>query len=452
MIIKDLKQVFLIGIGGIGMSALARYFNHFGVQVAGYDKTETALTRQLIKEGISVYYDDAVEHVSFAFKWPPEAYLVIYTPAVPKDFALVSFFEALGCRLYKRSEILGMISTEHYTIAVAGTHGKTTTSSMIAHLLTNSGYGCSAFLGGIAANYNSNVLFSASETLVVEADEFDRSFLTLRPEIAIVTSTDADHLDIYGDAEHVVESFNLFVNLVPTTGIRIIKKGLALPSDISYTATTVADAYAANIRVTKGLFYFDYHAKDKIIEDIQLGIAGRHNVENAVAAITAVNQLGLTAESIKEALSSFRGVKRRFEYVVNNEYGVYIDDYAHHPVELKACLTTVRELFREEEITCIFQPHLFTRTRDFADEFAEALALADVLILTDIYPAREEPIAGVDAEWLLNKVDLKRKFKLSSEEILAYVRRERPKVLLTVGAGNIDLLVEPIKEVLEDVS
>jgi len=451
MMIADLKQVFFIGIGGIGMSALARYFHHLNIPVTGYDKTETALTRQLIREGIPVFYDDSVENVSFAFTRPVSEYVVIYTPAVPTDLALLIFFNKLGARIYKRSEMLGLISWSYDTLAVAGTHGKTTTSTMIAHILTSSGYGCSAFLGGIATNYNSNVLYSSGHTLVVEADEFDRSFLTLHPDIAIVTSTDADHLDIYEDADGVVESFRLFIAQVPPSGTRIIKQGLDLSGDIYYSITGEATTYATDIRIENSTFYFDYHHGDEVISRIELGIPGRHNVENAVAAITAVRQLGVEIEPIKQALASFRGVKRRFEYIVNRPDCVYIDDYAHHPTELTACLKAVRELFKDEEITCVFQPHLFSRTRDFADDFAAALALADVLLLMDIYPAREEPISGINADWLLEKVAIPQKWKRSPQEILEYIKTEKPRVLLTMGAGNIDLLVEPIKEVLNHV-
>lgn len=451
MDITGVKQVFLIGIGGIGMSALARYFNHLGALVYGYDKTETTLTRQLVGEGIAVFYDDHTDKIASGFRQRSNENLVIYTPAVPKDLRILTFFQELGYRLYKRSEVLGIISKEQYTIAVAGTHGKTTTSTLIAHALEYSGRGCSAFLGGISVNYERNVLFSDNHILVVEADEFDRSFLTLHPNIAIVTSTDADHLDIYGDVGHVLESFVLFVNQVTKSGTKIIKKGLNLPADISYSAAEKADAYAQNIRIENKAFYFDYVTERDLIKDIKLGIAGRHNVENAVAAITVLRLLSLTDQQIKEAMASFKGVKRRFEYVVNREDCVYIDDYAHHPEELKACLKTVRELFPKEEITCVFQPHLFTRTRDFVHEFAEALGLADVLILLDIYPARELALEGVTSDWLLEKVNLERKIKLSDREAIKYIKGERPRVLLTVGAGDIDLLVKPIKEVLEDV-
>lgn len=449
--LTTIKQVFLIGIGGIGMSALGRYFYHRGVHVYGYDKTETFLTRQLASEGITIFYKDDVKQVAPQFVEDPSNSLVIYTPAVPKDLGLVNFFQDLGYRLYKRSEILGKISEAHFTIAVAGTHGKTTTSSMIAHILTSSNRPCSAFLGGIAANYNTNLLLADSDLLVVEADEFDRSFLTLHPNIAIVTATDADHLDIYGDANHVLESFHLFVGQVTKDGQRIVKEGLQLPADIRYGLEKSTGAYATNIEIKNEAFYFDYKGYKQSILAIKLGIAGKHNIENAVAAITVAKLLNIDDDLIKSALASFKGVKRRFEYIVNREDVVYVDDYAHHPEELRACLSAMKELYGKKEITCIFQPHLFTRTRDFIDEFAEVLSLADVLILMDIYPAREQPIVGVDADWLLSKVHLKNKYKLSASEVLTYIDKERPAVLLTVGAGDIDLLVNPIKEVLNNV-
>lgn len=449
--IGNTKQVFLVGIGGIGMSALARYFKHLGLLVYGYDRTESSLTKSLVREGIEVFYDDHVDLVPDAFRKRDDDNLVIFTPAIPWDSTVLQFFHEVGYRLYKRSEVLGLISKGQFTIAVAGTHGKTTTSSLIAHILTDSGYGCSAFLGGIVANYNNNMLFASNNTLVVEADEFDRSFLTLHPDIAIVTSVDADHLDIYGDANHVRESFSLFVDQVALNGRRIIKKGLSLPTDISYSINEEADARAFNIRVQDGVFYFDYIGDDCFISDIALGIAGEHNVENAVAAIAVAKCLGISDYNIAKALADFKGVKRRFEFIVRNDEHVYIDDYAHHPVELKACIDAVRRLFPDEHITCVFQPHLFTRTRDFADDFAEVLALTDTLLLMDIYPARELPIDGIDADWLLSKVNMLSKLKLNEAGVLAYVRKEMPKVLVTVGAGNIDLLVEPLKNILTHV-
>ncbi|QNL50117.1 UDP-N-acetylmuramate--L-alanine ligase [Olivibacter sp. SDN3] len=446
--IVNTKQVFLVGIGGIGMSALARYFKHLGLLVYGYDKVETSLTKSLISEGIEVFYEDHVDLLPDSFREFDDHNMVVFTPAIPKDSSILQFLQKVGYRLHKRSEVLGLISRDRFTIAVAGTHGKTTTSSLIAHILTDSGYGCSAFLGGIAANYNSNTLFAPNNTLVVEADEFDRSFLTLHPNIAVVTSVDADHLDVYGDADHVRESFLLFVGQVTTEGKRIIKKGLSLPSDIKYSIDEEADVRGLNIRVQDGVFYFDYLSDNCIIRDVALGMAGAHNVENAVAAIAVAKCMDIADDLITNALANFKGVKRRFEFIVRNSECVYIDDYAHHPVELKACLSAVRHLFPDDHITCIFQPHLFTRTRDFVDDFAEALSLADTLLLMEIYPAREEPIAGIDADWLLSKVTITSKLKLNAEEVLTYVREERPKVIITVGAGNIDLLVDPLKAIL----
>jgi len=449
--IANIKQVFLIGIGGIGMSALARYFKHQGLLVFGYDKTKTGLTEQLEQEGIAVFYADNPDLLPEVFKSHHSDALVIYTPAVPQHLQIVRVVKAAGYRLYKRSEVLGMISKQHFTIAVAGTHGKTTTSSMIAHILTHSGYGCSAFLGGIAVNYNSNVLFGDNQVVVVEADEFDRSFLTLHPNIAVVTSMDPDHLDIYGDLRHLIESFALFIAQVAADGKRIIRKGLDLPTDISYGVETIADAHGDNVQVLDGVFQFDYHFGDQVVSQIKLGAAGKHNVENAIAAITVAKLLRIDDGAIKTALATYKGVKRRFEFIVKKEDQVYIDDYAHHPEELKACLSAVRALYPHEQITCIFQPHLFSRTRDFAAGFAEVLAMADTLILMDIYPAREEPIAGVTSQWLLDQVRLKDKCLLDAEGILRYVKERRPKVLLTVGAGDIDLMVKPLKEVLTDV-
>ncbi|WP_028295545.1 UDP-N-acetylmuramate--L-alanine ligase [Olivibacter sitiensis] len=446
--LDDIKEVFLIGIGGIGMSALARYFQHLGCGVYGYDKTKTTLTSQLEKEGISVFYQDDIERIPAPFQLYSEQHLVVYTPAVPKDLNLIACLKGVGYVLHKRSEVLGIISAHRYTIAVAGTHGKTTTSSMIAHILTYSGVGCSAFLGGITANYGTNVLFSDNDLVVVEADEFDRSFLTLHPDIAIVTSTDADHLDIYGDASHVKESFRLFIKQVASNGLRIIKKGLDLPADIHYSASEQADAYASNICIENGDYYFDYIGNTEKIERIQLGVPGIHNVENAVAAITAVKHLVEDVGLLKAALTSFRGVKRRFEYIVKSESHVYIDDYAHHPEELKACLAAVKSLYPNERLVFVFQPHLYSRTRDFLDDFAKVLSQVDVLLLMDIYPARELPIRGVSSVVLLNKVQCAEKYLVSPEQAVEYVARHRPSLVVTAGAGDIDLLVEPIKEAL----
>lgn len=448
MNIDHIKRVYLLGIGGIGMSGLARYFRRLGCEVAGYDRTETALTKTLEREGIRVSYQDDWLEVSTVFQEAGAETLIVYTPAIPKTLGLKAYFQDGGHRLYKRSEVLGIISQSRFTIAIAGTHGKTTTSTMVAHVLKHSGYDCSAFLGGISTNYQSNVLFGENNVVVVEADEYDRSFLTLHPNIAVVTSADADHLDIYGDAEEMHRTFQEFLDRVVSDGVRIVKDGLPFESAISYSGNTVTDAYAENVRVEAGEFIFDYRSEGLNIPNIRLGIPGIHNVENAVATVTVAKLLGVSAEKIAAALADFQGVKRRFEYVIRTESTVFIDDYAHHPEELKAFFASVRQLFPDKKLTAIFQPHLFTRTRDFAEDFAEALALVDDLLLMEIYPAREEPIEGVDSKWLSGLIALEAKRVLSPEQILETVRREQPELLVTVGAGSIDRLVEPLKNIL----
>ncbi len=448
MNIDHIKSVYLIGIGGIGMSGLARYFKNQGHFVEGYDRTETELTKQLVKEGIGIIYDDNISLIPEEVREVHRETLIIYTPAIPRDSQILNFFIKQGHVLHKRAEVLGLLSQSKYTIAVAGTHGKTTTSCLIAHILTDSGFHCSAFLGGIASNYNTNMLISNSNLLVVEADEYDRSFLTLHPDIAIVTSTDADHLDIYDDREQLIDSFKLFINQVTEKGVRIIRKGLTLSTDIAYAQGEFADAYSSKSRIENGEFYFDYHHGDIVIPDIHLGIPGNHNIENAVAAITAVRILGVNTEQIKKSLSNFQGVKRRFEYIVKNEDNIYIDDYAHHPAELKAFFTAVKSLYPNKKLSAVFQPHLFTRTRDFVEDFAYSLSLVDELILMPIYPAREMPLEGVTSEWLLEKVEIDNKKILNEDEILLYAKNEKPELIVTVGAGNIDRLVHPLKEIL----
>lgn len=451
MNIDDIRQVYLIGIGGIGMSALARYFRHLGCLVGGYDKTETTLTRQLVAEGISVIYVDDFTLVDDSFKVADDHTLIIYTPAVPSELHIIDQFQQLGQTLFKRSQVLGLISQNRFAIAVAGTHGKTTTSTLIAHILTDSGYGCSAFLGGISTNYSSNVLFSDSEVIVVEADEYDRSFLTLYPDIAVVTSADADHLDIYGDKNHLQESFALFLDQLHPDGTSIVKAGLPFDGNIRYAAGVPADAYADRIRVKKGEFFFDYIWKGGKITGVRLGVPGKHNVENAVAAIAVAQQLNVAEAQIVKALATFSGVKRRFEYIVKTDKAIYIDDYAHHPEELKAFLSAVRQLYPKKELTVVFQPHLYSRTRDFADGFAEVLSHVDTLLLMNIYPARELPIKGIDSRMLLEKITITDKHIATPDRVKEYVRIHKPELLVTVGAGDIDLLVEPLKMILEDV-
>lgn len=433
------------------MSGLARYFQHRGCLVAGYDKTSTALTTALEQENIEIAYHDEIDYIPFDFNEPEDGTLVIYTPAVPANSLILNFFQDKNFSLKKRSEVLGIISKGMFTIAVAGTHGKTTTSSMIAHLLRASGNDCSAFLGGIATNYQTNVLFGSNEMVVVEADEYDRSFLTLHPDIAVITSMDADHLDIYGDKNSMVKAFQQFTSQLKADGKLIHKKGLPLANGFTYATNEEADAIAENIRIENGNYYFDFRNPEIQIKNIQLGIAGIHNVENAVAATQAALVVGVDPEEIKEALKSFLGIKRRFEYIINTDKTIYIDDYAHHPEELHACITSVKELYPDKKLTVIFQPHLFTRTRDFADEFAEVLSKIDHLLLLDIYPARELPIEGVNAEMLLERmkaaIDAK---KYTVKEALYYVQQQKPELLLTVGAGDIDKMVGPLKTALQD--
>lgn len=448
MELENIKRVYLIGIGGIGMSGLARYFKKRGCVVCGYDKTITPLTSALRNEGISVVYQDEEDNLKVSFLENDPETLIIYTPAIPKDSKILNYFRSGGFTLKKRSEVLGIISKGMYTIAVAGTHGKTTTSSIIAHVLKDSGYDCSAFLGGIATNYDSNVLFGDNNTMVVEADEFDRSFLTLYPDVAIVTSMDADHLDIYGDRSHLVESFRQFVSQIKEGGRLIFKKGLDLSGGKTYSANVLADIQAVNVKVQDGSFYFDFKNENIVIENIQLGLPGLHNIENAVAAVEVALHLGINPEKIKKALASFLGVKRRFEYILKDQKHIYIDDYAHHPEELRACIQAVKTLYSGKKLTTIFQPHLFTRTRDFAEGFSEVLSMTDELIMLDIYPARELPIEGVSSAMILDKVSIEAKQILSKEQTLDYIRAQKPELLLTVGAGDIDTLIVPLKEIL----
>ena len=450
MELENIKRVYLIGIGGIGMSGLARYFKKRGCVVCGYDKTITPLTSAMRNEGISVVYQDEEDNLKISFLENDPETLVIYTPAIPKDSKILNFFKSGGFSLKKRSEVLGIISKGMYTIAVAGTHGKTTTSSIIAHVLKDSGYDCSAFLGGIATNYDSNVLFGENNTMVVEADEFDRSFLTLYPDIAIVTSMDADHLDIYGDHSHLVESFRQFVSQIKEGGRLIYKKGLDLHGGKTYSANVLADIQAVNVKIKDGSFYFDFKSADMVIENIQFGLPGLHNIENAIAAIEVALHLGIEPDKIKNALASFRGVKRRFEFILKEPKHIYIDDYAHHPEELRACILAVKTLYPDKKLTTIFQPHLFTRTRDFAEGFSEVLSMTDQLIMLDIYPARELPIEGVSSTMILDKVSINAKQILSKEQTLDYIRAKKPELLLTVGAGDIDTLIVSLKEILRN--
>lgn len=467
MTFENIKYVYFLGIGGIGMSALARYFNAMGKSVSGYDKTQTSLTDELVAEGISVHFDDSVDRVPSEVKNQKEGTLVVWTPAIPKDHSELKYFQKNDFVLKKRSEVLGMITEQTFTIAVAGTHGKTSTSSLIAHILRSSEVDCTAFLGGITQNYGTNLLLSEKlknlkkkskikPITVVEADEYDRSFLTLHPDIAVITSVDADHLDIYGDQKQMHDSYSQFAGQVKEGGVLIIKKGVdkvlvfekSGKKLLTYSLHQSSDYYARKIAIKKGEYLFDVVTPEQAIRGMQMAVPGKHNVENAVAAVAVAQQMNVFSGNIKNALATFKGVKRRFEYHVRTEKLVYIDDYAHHPEELRACISAVKEMYPSKRITGVFQPHLFTRTRDFANEFARSLELLDELILLDIYPAREKPIEGVTSEMLLEKVRTKNKKLVSKKELVKEIRDRGIEVLVTLGAGDIDSLIEPIKNEL----
>ncbi len=459
MDLNNIKTAYFLGIGGIGMSAIARYFNHLGIKVMGYDKTPTKLTDELISEGIDIHFEDLGEKIS-NFEFRISNLLVVLTPAIPANHQEWAWFKSNGFNILKRSQVLGLISQNHTTIGVAGTHGKTTTSTLIAHILKQSTVDCSAFLGGISTNYNTNLLLANNDSItnqqfvVIEADEFDRSFLTLHPTIAIITSTDADHLDIYGEHNELKKSFLDYSNKLVNEGTLIIKKELDLINDLSvnfltYSIQSEADVYAKNIEIIKGEYIFDLVFKGIEIKQLQLGIPGLHNVENAVAASAACLLSGVTELELKNALLGFKGVKRRFEYVIKNDNQIYIDDYAHHPEELRAIISSVKNMFPQNEIVVAFQPHLFSRTRDFVDGFAESLSLANEVYLLAIYPARELPIEGITSKIIFDKITCT-KHLVSNQELLNSLKTNKPKVFLTLGAGDIDLLIKPIKEILEN--
>lgn len=443
-------NIYFIGIGGIGMSAIARYYHYKGLKVSGYDKTPSELTAALESEGIEVHYED---NIGFIPK-DVEHTLVVYTPAIPADMGELVYVQEHGYRVIKRSRTLGEIAQGQKCLAVAGTHGKTTTSTLLAHIFKDSGEGCSAFLGGISKNYDTNLLVSRNPVIVAEADEFDRSFLQLFPEIAVITSMDADHLDIYSDISNMHDAFKAFASQV--SGTVIAKYGLPIEQKdtkaqiLRYAYDNAgADFYASGIKVDEcGYFTFDLNWPGGTVKDCRVGIPGWINVENAVAASAIALTYGLDPEKVKKALSSFQGVKRRFDIHLNTPGCAYIDDYAHHPKEISAAISSMRDIFPGRRLTAIFQPHLYTRTRDFADEFAEALSGVDKLILLDIYPAREEPIPGVTSEIIFEKVTAPEKVIMKKEELMEYIQNEPVDTLITFGAGNIDRFIRPITEML----
>jgi UDP-N-acetylmuramate--alanine ligase len=461
MKLLDYKLIYFLGIGGIGMSALARYFNHYGIKVAGYDKTPTALTTELQNEGIEVHFDENVEYLEHLLaEYKKDEVLIVFTPAVPREHAEYVYLQKNSYAISKRAEVLGKITKQFKTIAIAGTHGKTTTSSLVAHILKVAGFDTYAFLGGITKNYNTNLLLGSkipneNTYVVVEADEYDRSFLTLYPYIGVVTSVDADHLDIYGDVKYMHESYTMFANQVNAAGHLIVKKNVDNTLSLSakrftYAVNLEADFCAKNIEIHEADFYFDVDSSLSYISGAVLGIPGTHNVENATAAVAVAQLLKIDNSVIKKALQSFGGVKRRFDYHVKTQKLVYIDDYAHHPEELKAAIGAAKALYPDKKITGIFQPHLFTRTRDFADGFAESLDMLDECLLLDIYPAREKPIEGITSTMLLSKMKSQNKRLLQKKEVLDYLKTHDTQVLMTLGAGDIDTLVEPIADLVKN--
>ena len=459
--IDKINEVYFIGIGGIGMSAIARFFKEGGVKVSGYDKMPTVLTRELESSGIVVNYTENVELI------PKKADLVVYTPAIPAANKELIFYKENGYKVIKRSDVLQIISESSFNICIAGTHGKTTITTMVAHLLRDSGFGCNAFLGGIAVNYGTNFWSSEQNVCVIEADEYDRSFLKLSPDIAIITAMDADHLDIYGTAEAMEQAFINFSKRVRPGGLMMLnfnlkrRKELIADQVITYSLQNEsADVYAANIRMKNGSYVFDVILSEKNpLENVKLNMGGMHNVENAVAAIAVASSLGIENEKIKLAIKAFRGVKRRFEYIIKNDRIVFIDDYAHHPEELRALINGAKSLFSQKKCTVIFQPHLYSRTRDLADGFADVLDLADKVILLPIYPARELPIEGVNSGMILDRMQKDSKTTLTKSELIDWVKnefvktanREFGEIIITAGAGDIDMLVTLIGNELKEI-
>lgn len=450
MNLKEIKNIFFIGIGGIGMSALVRYFLQQGASVSGYDKTASPLTKALQREGACITFENDAEQADKA------AQVAVYTPAIPADNQLLQFYQNNNYRLLKRSDMLQQVLASFETIAIAGTHGKTTISAMTAYLLREAGAGCNAFLGGIAANYGTNYWHSDEGVAVVEADEYDRSFLKLSPAIAVLSAMDPDHLDIYGTAEEMENSFLAFTHKIKPGGTLLYKHGLHRRSEMggdhkfSYSLQhPAADVHARNIRQEKGGYHYEVSGPGWLLTGLYLPIGGMHNVENSVVAIAIAKMLGATDEAIREALKQFKGVQRRFEYVVKNERAVYIDDYAHHPAELAALISSAKRLFPDRKCVVAFQPHLYSRTRDLAEGFAESLDLADEILLLDIYPAREVPLPGITAQTIAEQMKNPVHTILSKQGVLDYVTAAKPKLFITAGAGDIDRLVPAIKQIME---
>jgi len=459
-----ISRVYFIGVGGIGMSAIARYFLSKGVIVSGYDKTPTALSIELEKEGVSIHYEDNIELLD------KNAGLVVYTPAIPKDHKEFNYYKDHNYDLEKRSDVLQQITKSSFNICIAGTHGKTTISTMVAHILRDSGFGCNAFLGGISVNYDTNFWSSENNVCVIEADEYDRSFLKLSPDIAVISAMDADHLDIYGNVDNLRDAFVEFANQLGANKLLLTKFGLPkkeFTADKHYRYSLQndsADVYASSIKMNNGGYEFDIITKDWMLDNVKLNMGGMHNVENMVAAIFIAHYLNIDNEKIRSAAATFKGVKRRFEYIISlaeaekaKNNVVFIDDYAHHPEELSALIKSAKSLFSDRKCTVIFQPHLFSRTKDFAKDFAESLDMANEVLLLPIYPARELPMEGVSSELILKKMDNKNASVVTKEKLIEYIGGNYLKtvnesfdgqLLITAGAGNIDQLVQPIKKIL----
>lgn len=447
MNINQIHNVYFIGIGGIGMSALARYFKTLGKNVSGYDKTPTTLTDELIESGIDIHFEDSIDLIPAYYYI--ENTLVVITPAVPKTHSEWNYFLEREFKIKKRAEVLGIITKDTFCFAVAGTHGKTTTSSILGHVLYQSGADVTSFLGGIVENYNSNLIGNGKTVTVVEADEFDRSFLHLHPNIACITSMDADHLDIYGDSASIEASFVEFADKIEDKSKLFIAKGLPLKG-ISVAVNESADYRAVNIRIENSQYVFDVEAPSETIKNIQFGLPGKHNLTNALMALAMAKTYGTSNEAIISALGSFKGIKRRFSYQIKTDDLIYIDDYAHHPTEINAVHQAVSELYPNEKVLAIFQPHLFSRTKDFIDDFAKSLSAFEEVILLDIYPARELPIEGVNAAWLLGKMTNSNKKLVLKENLISTILNSDAKVIVTIGAGDIGELVKPIKKALNE--
>lgn len=451
MNIKNFHRVYFVGIGGIGMSAIARWFHAAGYKVAGYDKTPSEITNSLNNEGIRVSYNDSVSAIDEDFKTNTETSLIVYTPAIPNKHESLGFFKANNYTVLKRSEALGLLVKEAKGIAIAGTHGKTSISTTVAWLMNEE---CNAFLGGISKNLNSNVIINTkANSVVIEADEFDRSFLTLYPEIAVVSSMDADHLDIYNNHNALVDTFHQFISQIKSGGSLIYKHGLTINKEINseityytYSLDNIsADFFASNIQIVNGFYTFNWHAPSKVIENLVLGVPGLYNLENAVAALASAFMANTKVDTLKENLKTYQGVKRRFDYLLRTEKVVYIDDYAHHPEEIKACINSVRHLYPDKKITGVFQPHLYSRTNDFANDFAKSLDACDEIILTDIYPAREEPMPGVNSNLIFNKIENANKTLCPYSNLVDEILAREAEIIITMGAGDIDRLVSEIR-------